>query len=141
MTGFAIAEYLIVVLEVFLICDVSARGLKPEMVERKESLIYLCASVGMNVFFRCLGKAGVSAAEIFIFKSGILALLLWAVRRVSVWRAFLVFGCFQVLEELSRTWIVLLFCNRSRVCRRWDGQHTGIEYQQDHGLYSGIEDL
>ena len=64
MTGFAIAEYLIVVLEVFLICDVSARGLKPEMVERKESLIYLCASVGMNVFFRCLGKAGVSAAEI-----------------------------------------------------------------------------
>lgn len=42
MTGFAIAEYLIVVLEVFLICDVSARGLKPEMVERKESLIYLC---------------------------------------------------------------------------------------------------
>lgn len=54
MTGFAIAEYLIVVLEVFLICDVSARGLKPEMVERKESLIYLCASVGMNVFFRCL---------------------------------------------------------------------------------------
>ena len=110
MTGFAIAEYLIVVLEVFLICDVSARGLKPEMVERKESLIYLCASVGMNVFFRCLGKAGVSAAEIFIFKSGILALLLWAVRRVSVWRAFLVFGCFQVLEELSRTWIVLLFC-------------------------------
>ena len=138
MTGFAIAEYLIVVLEVFLICDVSARGLKPEMVERKESLIYLCASVGMNVFFRCLGKAGVSAAEIFIFKSGILALLLWAVRRVSVWRAFLVFGCFQVLEELSRTWIVL---HRSRVCRRWDGQHTGIEYQQDHGLYSGIEDL
>ena len=110
MTGFAIAEYLIVVLEVFLICDVSARGLKAEMVERKESLIYLCASVGMNVFFRCLGKAGVSAAEIFIFKSGILALLLWAVRRVSVWRAFLVFGCFQVLEELSRTWIVLLFC-------------------------------
>lgn len=110
MTGFAIAEYLIVVLEVFLICDVSARGLKPEMVERKESLIYLCASVGMNVFFRCLGKAGVSAAEIFIFKSGILALLLWAVRRVSIWRAFLVFGCFQVLEELSRTWIVLLFC-------------------------------
>lgn len=79
MTGFAIAEYLIVVLEVFLICDVSARGLKAEMVERKESLIYLCASVGMNVFFRCLGKAGVSAAEIFIFKSGILALLLWAV--------------------------------------------------------------
>ena len=69
-----------------------ARGLKPEMVERKESLIYLCASVGMNVFFRCLGKAGVSAAEIFIFKSGILALLLWAVRRVSIWRAFLVFG-------------------------------------------------
>ena len=56
MTGFAIAEYLIVVLEVFLICDVSARGLKPEMVERKESLIYLCASVGMNVFFRCLVK-------------------------------------------------------------------------------------
>lgn len=103
MTGFAIAEYLIVVLEVFLICDVSARGLKPEMVERKESLIYLCASVGMNVFFRCLGKASVSAAEIFIFKSGILALLLWAVRRVSIWRAFLVFGCFQVLEELSRT--------------------------------------
>ena len=47
MTGFAIAEYLIVVLEVFLICDVSARGLKAEMVERKESLIYLCASVGM----------------------------------------------------------------------------------------------
>ena len=47
MTGFAIAEYLIVVLEVFLICDVSARGLKPEMVERKESLIYLCASVGL----------------------------------------------------------------------------------------------
>lgn len=110
MTGFAIAEYLIVVLEVFLICDVSARGLKPEMVERKESLIYLCASVGMNVFFRCLGKAGVSATEIFIFKSGILALLLWAVRRVSIWRAFLVFGCFQILEELSRTWIVLLFC-------------------------------
>ena len=35
MTGFAIAEYLIVVLEVFLICDVSARGLKAEMVERK----------------------------------------------------------------------------------------------------------
>ena len=31
--------------------------------------------------------------------------------------------------------------HRSRVCRRWDGQHTGIEYQQDHGLYSGIEDL
>lgn len=110
MTGFAIAKYLIVVLEVFLICDVSARGLKPEMVERKESLIYLCASVGMNVFFRCLGKAGVSATEIFIFKSGILALLLWAVRRVSIWRAFLVFGCFQILEELSRTWIVLLFC-------------------------------
>ena len=27
MTGFAIAEYLIVVLEEFLICDVSARGL------------------------------------------------------------------------------------------------------------------
>ena len=30
---------------------------------------------------------------------------------------------------------------RSRVCRRWDGQHTGIEYQQDHALYSSIEDL
>lgn len=117
MTGFAIAEYLIVVLEVFLICDVSARGLKPEMVERKESLIYLCASVGMNVFFRCLGKAGVSAAEIFIFKSGILALFLWA--------------------DLDCTAVL----HRSRVCRRWDGQHTGIEYQQDHGLYSGIEDL
>ena len=40
MTGFAIAEYLIVVLEVFLICDVSARGLKPEMVERKESQVF-----------------------------------------------------------------------------------------------------
>ena len=34
MTGFAIAEYLIVVLEVFLICDVSARGLKPERVKQ-----------------------------------------------------------------------------------------------------------
>ena len=77
MTGFAIAEYLIVVLEVFLICDVSARGLKPEMVERKESLIYLCASVGMNVFFRCLGKASVSAAEIFIFKSGLAVFRYW----------------------------------------------------------------
>ena len=111
MTDFAIAEYLIVVLEVFLICDVSARGLKPEMVERKESLIYLCASVGMNVFFRCLGKAGVSAAEIFIFKSGILALLLWAVRRVSIWRAFLVFGCFQVLEDHYPENVPLLLCS------------------------------
>lgn len=110
MTSFAIVEYLILVLEVFLLCEVSARGLKPEMVERKESLIYLCASVGMNVFFSCLGKAGVSTGEIFVFKSCILTLLLWALRRVSVWRAFLVFGCFQVLEELFRTWIVLLLC-------------------------------
>ena len=127
------------VLEVFLICDVSARGLKPEMVERKESLIYLCASVGMNVFFRCLGKAGVSAAEIFIFKSGILALLLWAVRRVSIWRAFLVFGSGTGGTESHLDCTAVLY--RSRVCRRWDGQHTGIEYQQDHALYSSIEDL
>ena len=40
MTGFAIAEYLIVVLEVFLICDVSARGLKPEMEEQKGSSLW-----------------------------------------------------------------------------------------------------
>ncbi len=56
MTGFAIAEYLNRVFGVFPICDVSARGLKPEMVERKRKAgSYLGASVGMNVFFRCLG--------------------------------------------------------------------------------------
>lgn len=107
MTGFAIAEYLIVVLEVFLICDVSARGLKPEMVERKESLIYLCASVGMSFHL-----AGISGVWLFSGTGGTGSHL----------------DCTAVLH-------------RSRVCRRWDGQHTGIEYQQDHGLYSGIEDL
>ena len=117
MTGFAIAEYLIVVLEVFLICDVSARGLKPEMVERKESLIYLSASVGMNVIVSVGSKksfhlAGISGVWLFSGTGGTGSHL----------------DCTAVLH-------------RSRVCRRWDGQHTGIEYQQDHGLYSGIEDL
>lgn len=110
MTGFAIAEYLLMVLEVFLMCDVSARGLKPETVERKENIIYFCVSVGINVFFCCWGRSGVSIGEIFVLKSCVLALLLWMVRKVSVWRAFLVFGCFQVLEELLRIWILLLFC-------------------------------
>lgn len=110
MTALEILEYLIAFLEIFQICCITISGLKQEKISQREKTgcAILSGVTGMLLFFAW--KQGANVYIVMLVRTCILSVVLSFCNRISFGKTLLVFGCFHVLEELMRTWFVILLC-------------------------------